>query len=92
MPMPKGHRVKSGYFTVADLPGAADFKQIAKRCNEMGYKMEQSTARNLLIRAMMKVADKIKRSQGVFATDAELYEMARSPTFQSGLADMLNER
>jgi len=88
--MPRGHKVKNGYASVASLAGADDYKLIAKKCTEMGHKMGHSTARNVLLSAMMKVADALHRSQGNIYTNRQLFEIARNPTFQSGVADILN--
>lgn len=90
MPMPKGHKVKGGYSSVASIPGADDYKLIAKKCSEMGFKMGHSTARNIFLGAMMKVADGVQRSQGQICTNRQLFEIARNPTFQMGVAEILN--
>lgn len=92
MPMPKGHKVKGGYFTVAAIPGADDYKLIAKKCSDMGYKMQHSTARNVFLSAMTKIAKSIQRSQGNHATEEELFEIAKSPSFQSSVAEVLSGR
>lgn len=92
MPMPKGHRVKGGYFTVTSIPGADDYKAIAKKCTDLGYQMQHSTARNVFISAMKKIASSIYASGGVKATDSELFEAAKNPGFQEGIAEVLNNR
>ena len=89
MAMPKGHKVKGGYATVASLPGADDYKLIAKKCSELGHKMGHSTARNIFLGAMMKVADNLHKSQGNTYTNRQLYEIARNPSFQIGVAEIL---
>ena len=90
MSMPKGHKVKGGYATVTALSGADDYKMIAKKCTERGYKMGHSTARNVFLGAMMKVADSLQKSQGVNCNRSQLFEIARSPDFQMGVAEVLN--
>lgn len=92
MPMPKGHKVKGGYFTVAAIPGADDYKLIAKKCTDMGYKMQHSTARNVFLSAMSKIAKSIQKSQGNFSSEEEVFEIAKSPTFQSSVAEVLSGR
>ena len=89
MAMPKGHKVKNGYATVASIPGADDYKLIAKKCSDMGYKMGHSTARNIFLGAMMKVADNLQKSQGNTYNKNQLFEIARNPTFQKSVADVL---
>jgi len=90
--MPKGYKSKHGYFHVAHLPGADDFKQIATKCNDAGIQMSSSNARRILLCAMMKIAGEVQKTQQVQSTNAELYEIVRTPAFQAGLADMLNEK
>lgn len=89
MAMPKGHKVKNGYATVASIPGADDYKLIAKKCSELGHKMGHSTARNVFLGAMMKVADGLQKSQGNTYTNRQLFEIARNPSFQMGVAEVL---
>ena len=92
MPMPKGHKVKGGYFTVASISGADDYKLIAKKCTEMGYKMQHSTARNVFLSAMTKIAKSIHTSNGSIASENELFEIAKNPVFQSSVAEILSGR
>lgn len=89
MAMPKGHKVQGGYASIASIPGADDYKLIAKKCSEMGHKMGHSTARNVFLGAMMKVADNLHRTQGNTYTSRQLYEIARNPSFQIGVAEIL---
>lgn len=92
MAMPKGHKVKGGYFTVASISGADDYKLIAKKCTEMGYEMAHSTARNIFLSAMMKIANSVQKSNQVKMTDKELYEIAKNPSFQLSVAELLKGR
>ena len=89
MAMPKGHKVNGGYATVTALPGADDYKLIARKCSDMGYKMGHSTARNIFLGAMMKVADNLQKSQGNTYNHSQLFEIARSPNFQMSVAEVL---
>jgi len=90
MAMPKGHKVKGGYASVASLPGADDYKLIAKKCSDQGFKMGHSTARNIFLGAMMKVADNLHKSQGNTYSNRQLFEIARNPSFQMSVAEVLN--
>lgn len=89
MPMPKGHKVKGGYFTVASIQGADDYKLIAKKCSDMGYKMQHSTARNVFLSAMGKIALSIQNSEGRNPSEGELFDIARSSNFQASVAEIL---
>lgn len=91
MAMPKGKKIVGGYASVAALPGADDYKLIAKKCTDMGYKMGHSTARNIFLGAMMKVADGLQKSQGNTYNNHQLFEIARNPVFQLSVAEVLNE-
>lgn len=90
MAMPKGKKIPGGYSSVASLPGADDFKSIAKKCTEQGYKMGHSTARNILLGAMMKLANNLQKSQGNTYNNRQLFEIARNPSFQMCVAELLN--
>lgn len=92
MPMPRGHKVKGGYFTVTSIPGADDYKLIAKKCTEMGYKMQHSTARNIFLSAMTKIAQSVYDTHGIRANEKEVSEIAKSPGFQSSIAEILSGR
>ena len=89
MPMPRGHRIKTGYATVTSIPGGEDYKYVAKACTEMGYKMGHSTARNIFICAMVKVASELQASEGNSPTRKQLFAIARNPKFQMGVAEVL---
>ena len=54
--------------------------------------MNLSTARNVLISALDKVATDVCKVYGVDATDANLKKIASDPRFQSGIYDILAER
>lgn len=90
MAMPRGHKSKNGHASVATIPGADDYRLIAQKCTEMGYKMGNSTARNIFLGAMMKVADNLQKSQGNEFNRHQLYEIARNPKFQLCVAEFLN--
>ena len=92
MPMPKGHKVKGGYFTVTSISGADDYKLIAKKCTDMGYKMQHSTARNVFLSAMTKIAKSIHNSSGSSPSEKDLFEIAKNPAFQMSVAEVLNGR
>ena len=46
MSMPKGYKKKNGYATTAEL-GGSGYVEIADKMNDMGFKMNHSTARNV---------------------------------------------
>tara|TARA_Y100000034_G_C6902971_1_gene418105 strand:+ start:2866 stop:3159 length:294 start_codon:yes stop_codon:yes gene_type:complete len=88
MPMPKGHKSKHGYATVG-LHGGLGYREIAETMTESGDVMNHSTARNVFIKAMKKIARDACSSSGVRCTDTDIERIATDPRFQSGLIDII---
>ena len=65
MSMPKGFKSENGYGTSKLFDGMT-YHEIADNMRESGFKMNHSTARNVFVNALIKVADEI----------AELYKIA----------------
>jgi hypothetical protein len=89
MTMPRGHKIVGGYATVSQIQDACDYKLIAKRCSDSGDKMSHSTARNIFLTAMAKVADNLHRSHGNICTRQQLFKIAKNPIFQMSVAEIL---
>lgn len=92
MPMPKGRKSKNGYATVTSLEGGDHYKAIAKKCNDLGFKMNHSTARNVLLHAMAKIAASLKETHGLSTDRESVFESALNPMFQEGVAEILKEK
>ena len=92
MSRPKGHKSEHGYSVSADFDGGIGYKDIASQMTEMGYKMNLSTARNVLVNAMDKLALDICKTYDINITSQELKRIASDPRFQSGIHDLLSER
>ena len=90
--MPKGHRVAGGYFTVASIPGADDYKLIAKKCTDLGHPMGHSTARNIFLHAMMKIANGVQKSNQISMSETDLYNIAKNPSFQMSVSELLRNK
>lgn len=88
MAMPKGHKMSQGYATVAE---GLDYRAISEIMTERGFKMNHATARNVLLSAMRSLAADILKSQGDEVSLDKVERVARSPQFQSGIADMLSD-
>jgi len=86
--MKKGKRFDEGYATVDD---GVNYRDIADTMTEIGYKMNHSSARNYVLRVMKKFAEAIVEQYGIDVTDESLNNIARSPMFQSGIADVLQD-
>lgn len=93
MPMPKGRKSKNGYATTAALPnGGDDYKLIAQKCSDFGHKMNHSTARNVLLHAMAKIAYSLRETHGLSTDRESLFENALNPVFQEGVAEIIKEK
>lgn len=92
MPRPKGHKTAHGYAVLSDIETGVGYKQIAEEMTCRGYKMNLSTARNVLISAMDKIAVSLCQDLGVTVTKDSLKRIACDPRFQSGVYDMLSEK
>ena len=58
MAMPKGFKSENGYGTSKKFDGMT-YHQIADQLNEQGFKMNHSTARNVYVKALMKIASEV---------------------------------
>jgi hypothetical protein len=90
MGMPQGHKVDHGYSTVSDL-GGLGYREIAEKMTEMGDKMNHSTARNIFISAMKKIAQETCRSIDANLDQGNITRVANDPRFQSGVIDILRD-
>jgi len=88
--MPKGHKSKFGYATVKTFSGGADYRAIAEEMNQLGYKMNHATARNVFLSALTKIAEPIHSLQG-YEKDSSVGDTVKDPRFQAGVAAILSE-
>jgi hypothetical protein len=88
MSMPKGHKMSQGYATVAE---GLDYRAISEIMTSQGFKMNHATARNVLLGAMRTIAEELLKSRGEDRLNEKVEFMARSPMFQSGIADVLGD-
>ena len=92
MSMPKGYKSKNGYATVRKHAGGLGYREIAEKMTKSGDKMNHSTARNIFISAMEKVARDACVMFDVNPTEENIKRISNDPRFQSGLIDILNDR
>jgi len=90
MPMPKGHKSKNGYATVQSH-GGMGYREIAEYMSENGDDMNHSTARNIFLRAVRKVAKDACIVAGASPTDKQVDNVAADPRFQSGLIEIISD-
>ena len=90
MPMPKGYKKKTGYGSAKSL-GGKSYHDIAKQMNEKSYKMNHSTARNVFVTGLMKIAEGITELHGLSCGKKEIKDIAIDPRFQEAVADYMRE-
>lgn len=91
MSMPKGFKSRKGYATIAEIPGALDYRTIAEKMTDSGDKMNHATARNIFLSAMKKLAEPIHILYNLDDSDESIMITAKDPEFQSGIIDMFDE-
>lgn len=79
---------KNGYATVSDDEGV-NYRDIAETMTMMGHKMNHSSARNYVLRVMQKFASAIADMNDVELEGEKLQLVAKSPSFQCGISDIL---
>lgn len=89
MSLKKGSTVERGYATVATNEGV-NYREIADTMTELGFSMNHSSARNYVLRVMRKFVENFVDEYGIELSDSRIDEIAKSPGFQHGIADLLN--
>jgi len=84
----KGRTIDRGHATVTEN-GGVDYREIADIMTELGYSMNHSSARNHVLRIMKKFAEAIVIDYAPTAISI-VDDIARSPSFQDGIADLLH--
>ena len=90
MAMPKGFKSENGYGTSKLFDGMT-YHEIADNMRETGYKMNHSTARNVFVNALIKVADEIVDLYDLDLSDKELKRLAINPDFQDSVRGFMSE-
>jgi hypothetical protein len=88
--MPKGIKIERGYATVTDLSGM-DYRSIAEKMTEDGFKMNHATARNVFVKGLSKIAREVCVLYGQDCSPENLKSVAISPVFQNAIAEMITE-
>jgi len=89
MAMPMGHKTENGYSTVAEIENGLGYREIAEAMSSRGHKMNHSTARNVLVTALSKLATNVCKAYGVDPEDEQVKRIASDPRFQAGLYEIL---
>lgn len=90
MPMPKGFKSENGYATTKQFAGGDDYRSIAEKMTEKGFKMNHATARNVFLSALRKIAKPIHQVNNLPVAEENLQKTAKDPRFQAGVAEILN--
>ena len=91
MGMPKGFKSKNGYGTSKLFDGMT-YHEIADSMRDTGFKMNHSTARNVFVNALIKVASEISELYELNLSDIELKKLAIHPGFQDSVRYFMNEK
>jgi hypothetical protein len=89
MALRRGTRVDRGYATVADDEGD-NYREIADMMTELGFSMNHSSARNYVLRVMRKFVKALADEYQFDLNEQRIDEIAKSPVFQHGIADLLH--
>ena len=90
MSMPKGFKSKNGYGTTKNL-GGKSYHEIADAMCESGFKMNHSTARNVFVNSMIKIAEQVSNVYDVSLDAKGLKDMAIDPVFQEAISDFMKD-
>lgn len=90
MPMPKGYKKETGYGSKKAL-GGMSYHQIAEKMNKKQFKMNHSTARNVFVTGLIKIADNIAKINGQNFDHKRLKNIAIDPRFQEAVAEYMRE-
>lgn len=93
MSMPAGSKFKNGYATVESCGGGLEYRLIVEKLAADGEKISVSTARNLTVRALQKIARELCILQGVPSNklEEESFRVALDPRFQESMSIMIGE-
>lgn len=88
--MPKGYKSSYGYSTV-EVENGFGFREIAEKMTADGDEMNHATARNVLLRGLVKLSKPILLLQGKKYDDIdhESMRVACDPRFQQSMIDIL---
>ena len=90
MSMPKGFKSENGYGTSKQFDGMT-YHEIADKLNEQGFKMNHSTARNIYVKALMKIASEVTDLYDIETDEKKLKKIAINPEFQETIRDFMDD-
>jgi hypothetical protein len=82
------NQAERGYATVVSEDGV-NYREIADTMKELGFEMNHSSARNYVLRIMRKFVAAYAEKYDVEVDESKINEIAKSPQFQHGVAELL---
>jgi|TARA_R100000426_G_scaffold87289_2_gene71199 hypothetical protein len=90
MPMPKGFKSENGYSTKKSL-GGKSYQEISNIMSEKGYKMNHSTARNVFVSSLEKIARDVVGLYNLPTDDKSINRISKDPRFQDAIVNFMRE-
>jgi hypothetical protein len=90
MPMPKGFKSVNGYATKTSL-GGKTYHEISDEMQSKGFKMNHSTARNVFVNSLEKIAKNVTDIYQLDLDKNELNRIAKDPRFQAAIMSFMYE-
>lgn len=90
MALKRGTKINRGYATIATDDGI-NYREIADTMSDLGFFMNHSSARNHVLRVMKKFVEAYADEWDASMDDDKALEVAKSPQFQHGIAEILQD-
>ena len=90
MSMPKGFKSENGYGTSKSL-GGKTYHEISDIMKERGFKMNHSTARNVFVSSLKKIASNVTELYGLSLDEKAIKKIAIDPRFQEAIREFMSE-
>ena len=90
MSMPKGFKSANGYATSKNLCGKT-YHEISDIMQDKGFKMNHSTARNVFVGSLKKIASEITSLYELDLNEKDIKRIAIDPRFQEAVRSFMHE-
>ena len=91
MSMPKGFKSQNGYAT-SKMLGGKTYHEISDIMVDEGFKMNHSTARNVFVSSLQKIASEVTGLYDLNLPQKEIKRIAKDPRFQEVVRHFMLER
>tara|TARA_R110002124_G_scaffold57542_8_gene161020 strand:+ start:713 stop:997 length:285 start_codon:yes stop_codon:yes gene_type:complete len=88
--MPKGFKSENGYSTKKTL-GGKSYHEISSLMSEKGYKMNHSTARNVFVSSLEKIARDVVKLYDIASDEKSINRISKDPRFQDAIVSFMRE-